>query len=152
MRFKLYALSYKALSYAEIQKDLNKEIYKENKTEKRQRLEIVYENLRNSENARISSEFISADSFPRKQKKGGSGGISESEGRGGPPNSSPAEKPEKFQKKIFRNSADFAFPRRILTRKRKPRMDAFETIAKTLRRTVGEAALRRDSRIHSERL
>ena len=34
MRFKLYALSYKALSYAEIQKDLNKEIYKENKTEK----------------------------------------------------------------------------------------------------------------------
>ena len=32
--FKLYALSYKALSYAEIKKDLNKEIYKENKTEK----------------------------------------------------------------------------------------------------------------------
>ena len=34
MRSKLYALSYKALSYAEIKKDLNKEIYKENKTEK----------------------------------------------------------------------------------------------------------------------
>ena len=108
MRFKLYALSYKALSYAEIKKDLNKEIYKENKTEKRQRLEIVYENLRNSENARIP----------------------EAPGRSRPPNLRSAPNFKKFQK-IFRNSADFAPSRRILTHERKPRNGRFRGIRRS---------------------
>ena len=108
MRFKLYALSYKALSYAEIQKDLNKEIYKENKTEKGR----DWKSSTNIYKSRISSEFISADSFPRKQKKGGSGETAEREGLGGSPNSDSAEKSENFQKNLskfggFRLSAPY---------------------------------------------
>ena len=57
MRFKLYALSYKALSYAEIQKDLNKEIYKENKTEKGR----DWKSSTKIYKSRISSESIPAD-------------------------------------------------------------------------------------------
>ena len=65
MRFKLYALSYKALSYAEIQKDLNKEIYKENKTEKGR----DWKSPTKIYKSRISSESISADFLFRSQKK-----------------------------------------------------------------------------------
>lgn len=111
MRFKLYALSYKALSYAEIQKDLNKEIYKENKTEKGR----DWKSSTNIYKSRISSEFISADSFHRKQKKGGSGGIPESEGRSESPNPSSAGKSENLQKNLpkfgrFRLSAPYINP------------------------------------------
>ena len=61
MRFKLYALSYKALSYAEIKKDLNKEIYKENKTEKAE----IGNRLRKSANhgfrANLSQRIFSSE-------------------------------------------------------------------------------------------
>lgn len=49
-------------------KDLNKEIYKENKTEKRQRLEIAYENLQNYKNAGISGKLILANAFAENRK------------------------------------------------------------------------------------
>ena len=49
-------------------KDLNKEIYKENKTEKRQRLEIVYKYLQNSKNAGISGKLILANVFAENRK------------------------------------------------------------------------------------
>lgn len=115
MRFKLYALSYKALSYAEIQKDLNKEIYKENKTEKGR----DWKSSTNIYKSRISGEFISADSFPENRKKAARGGDP---GKGRAKRVAESELGReigKSSKKIFRNSADFAFPRRILIRKRK---------------------------------
>lgn len=49
-------------------KDLNKEIYKENKTEKRQRLETAYKYLQNSKNAGISGKLILANAFAENRK------------------------------------------------------------------------------------
>lgn len=57
-------LAIRLLAMQRSKKDLNKEIYKENKTEKRQRLEIVYKYLQSSENARISGKVSLADFFP----------------------------------------------------------------------------------------
>ena len=81
MRFKLYALSYKALSYAEIQKDLNKEIYKENKTEKAE----IGNRLRKSTNhgfrANLSQGIFASETGKNGQLRRNRGKPAEAVGR-----------------------------------------------------------------------
>ena len=81
MRFKLYALSYKALSYAEIKKDLNKEIYKENKTEKAE----IGNRLRKSTNhgfrANLSQWIFSSETGKNGQFRRNCGKPAEADGR-----------------------------------------------------------------------
>ena len=81
-------------------------------------MEIAYENLQNSENTRISGRLGLASAFAENPK---TDGLIEADRR-------IRDRPgnRKIFKKIFRNSADFAPSRRILTHKRKPRTDAFE--------------------------
>ena len=74
MRFKLYALSYKALSYAEIKKDLNKEIYKENKTEKAE----IGNRLRKSTNHGFRANLFQRIFSSETGKTASSEGIAES--------------------------------------------------------------------------
>ena len=75
MRSKLYALSYKALSYAEIQKDLNKEIYKENKTEKAEIGNCLRKSTNHGFRANLFQWIFSSET---RKKTASSEGIAES--------------------------------------------------------------------------
>ena len=102
-------------------------------------MEIVYENLQTTDFERI---YSSGFSLLKPEKTASSEGTAESRQKPTAESEIGSEF-EKISKKIFRNSADFASSRRILTHKRKPRKDAFEAFAE---------APRRIARIHQQRL